>query len=111
MEELLQAHGYQDGMIQYCTTHHLDIYTSSPNGPGHFFHDFEVEYLHSAISFLKDLGYDDLSPLFRDLLEVRFEYGADLWTIVQVVSDPLELPAFNLTLGCEYLLPPNATYM
>ena len=83
---------------------------TSPGLTGQFFHDFEAEYFRSAITFFSQEGYDELSKLFRDLLEARFEQGTDLWTLVQVISDPLEPPAHELSLSRNY--PPiSATHL
>jgi hypothetical protein len=100
-DELVQSHGYLDGLKEYIIQHDIDFWHAEPQGRG-LFYTHEIQFLYGLQQFLTREKYLNLASRIQRILQCTYEQSGDLWAVVYMILGRIDPPAFDYGLSCEF---------
>jgi len=100
-ENLLQYHGFIDGLKEYVSTRGIELGHAEEHIGG-LLYPYEIEYLITLRKFLINESYFDLAYRTQRIVTCTFEQPADLWRIVITILGRLEPPSFDFQLSADF---------
>ena len=100
-EQLLEVHGYIDGLKEYVVTHQIHSWENEQHTGG-ILYLHELQYFHALRQFFLLEDYAHFAPPIQRLLQGAFEYPNELWTLVYAVCEYIAPPSYEYELDCNF---------